>query len=213
MATRLAVHRTILVVDVEQFGDPTRSNLDRLAVRDGMYQSLTQAFMAAGVPWLDCDREDRGDGILVVIPPTVAKSVLVESIPEHLAATLTAHNNTHDAPGRIRLRMALHAGEIHYDDHGVVGRAIDHTFRMLNTSELKAALAQSTSALAIITSSWFYDEVIRHGPPHIRSTFRPVHLLMKDAGTTAWISLSACAVPPVMRAASWNRLARIPRVP
>src|SRR6195256_867653 len=99
----LAVHRTILVVDVERFGDPVRSNLNRLVVRDGMYRSLTQAFLAAGVPWSECDREDRGDGVLVVIPPTVTKNLLIDSLPEHLATTLTAHNTTHAAGERIRL--------------------------------------------------------------------------------------------------------------
>lgn len=63
VGSRLAVHRTILVVDVERFADPARSNHDRLVVRDGMYHSLTQAFHATGVPWSECDREDRGDGV------------------------------------------------------------------------------------------------------------------------------------------------------
>jgi hypothetical protein len=37
---RLAVHRTILVVDVEGFGDHARTNRDRLAVRYGYYGIL-----------------------------------------------------------------------------------------------------------------------------------------------------------------------------
>jgi hypothetical protein len=185
----LAVHRTILVVDVERFGDPARSNLDRLVVRDGMYRSLMQAFFAAGVPWSECDREDRGDGVLVVIPPTVAKSMLIDSLPEHLAATLVAHNTTHAAAERIRLRMALHAGEIHYDEHGVVGRAIDHTFRLLDAEEFKIALACSTGALAVITSSWFFEEVVWYGSTHIRTAFRPTRVVLKETDTTAWICI------------------------
>lgn len=187
IGSRLAVHRTILIVDVERFGDPTRGNLDRLVVRDGMYRSLTQAFLAAGVPWSECDREDRGDGVLIVIPPTVPKSVLIESLPEQLATTLMAHNNAHGAAERIRLRMALHAGEIHYDDHGVVGRAIDLAFRLLDTAEFKVDLARSTGALAVITSSWFFDEVVRHSQAHIRAAFRPARVVAKETDTIAWI--------------------------
>src|SRR5262249_47714031 len=151
VGTQLATHRTILIVDIERFSDPARSNHNRLVIRDGMYRSLTQAFHATGIPWTTCDREDRGDGVLVVIPPAVAKSILIESLPESLASTLTEHNNTHDTAERIRLRMALHAGEIHYDNHGVVGRAIDHAFRLLDTQQLKTILAQSTGVLAVIT--------------------------------------------------------------
>jgi hypothetical protein len=195
IGSRLAVHRTILVVDVERFADRARSNLNRLVVRDGMYRSLTQAFRAAGIPWSECDREDRGDGVLVVIPPTVAKSVLIEPLPEHLVSTLTTHNHTHGAAERIRLRMALHAGEIHYDDHGVVGRAIDHTFRLLDTDELKRTLARSTGVLAVITSSWFFEEVVWHSQAHIRAAFRPARVAVNETATTAWISIPATSEP------------------
>jgi hypothetical protein len=189
VGSQLAVHRTILVVDVERFGDPARTNLDRLTVRDGMYRSLAQAFRATGIPWSTCDREDRGDGVLVVIPPTVAKSLLIEPLPEHLVSTLTAHNHTHRATERIRLRMALHAGEVHYDDHGVVGKAIDHTFRLVDTDELKLTLARSAGVLAVITSSWFFDEVIWHSQAHIRGAFQPAHVVAKETDTTAWIGI------------------------
>ena len=33
-----------MVVDVERFGDPARTNLDQLAVRAGLYEALEQAF-------------------------------------------------------------------------------------------------------------------------------------------------------------------------
>lgn len=191
VGSQLAVHRTILVVDVERFCDPARNNLDRLTVRDGMYRSLTQAFRAAAIPWSECDREDRGDGVLVVIPPTVAKGVLIESLPEHLISTLMTHNHTHAAAERIRLRMALHAGEIYYDDHGMVGRAINHTFRLLDTDELKITLARSSGVLAVIASSWFFEEVIWHSQAHIRATFRPARVVVKETDTTAWISTPA----------------------
>jgi hypothetical protein len=76
-----AVHQTILVVDIAGFGDRRRTDLHQLAMRDGLYRIMTRAFRQAGIPWDDCDHEDRGDGMLVLIPPTVAKSVLVESPP------------------------------------------------------------------------------------------------------------------------------------
>ena len=42
-----AVHRAIVGVDVEGFGDaPT--HLDQIAVRDGLYQALERAFTHAG---------------------------------------------------------------------------------------------------------------------------------------------------------------------
>src|SRR4051794_33882211 len=185
--SRLPVHRTILVVDVERFGDPARSNLDRLVVRAGVYRALMRAFAAVGAPWSGCDREDRGDGVLVVIPPTVAKCVLIDPLAERLAAALVTHNHAHRFTGRIRLRMALHAGEIHYDDHGVVGRAVDHAFRMLEAEEFKVAFTRSGGVLAVITSSWFFEEVVRHGRTRLREAFRPVRVAVKETEATAWM--------------------------
>jgi hypothetical protein len=106
-----AVHRTIVAVDVERFGDPRRTNPDQVAVRDGLYQALERAFSGAGIPWDDCQREDRGDGVLVLAPPELPKSPFAESLPGGLASALREHNAAHRAPEQIRLRMALHAGE------------------------------------------------------------------------------------------------------
>ena len=109
---RSAVHRTILVVDVEGFGDQRRTNPHRLAVREGMYQAVQRAFAHSGVQWGDCYRESCGDGVFVLIPAEVPKSIFIESVPRELAEALREHNAAHRAEEQIRLRMALHAGEV-----------------------------------------------------------------------------------------------------
>jgi hypothetical protein len=38
MDQHLSVHRAIVVVDVEKFGDAARTNILQLAVRDGLYR-------------------------------------------------------------------------------------------------------------------------------------------------------------------------------
>ena len=58
---------------------------------------------------------------------------------------------------RIRLRMALHAGEIIRYEHGAAGAAINLAFRLVDAEPLKAALEGSSGALAVIVSSWFFE--------------------------------------------------------
>jgi len=147
---RPAVHRTILVVDVEGFGDKRRTNTDRLSVRDGMYRAVQQAFARSDVSWADCYHESCGDGVFVLIPAEVPKGLFVESIPRELAESLHEHNAAHGAPQQIRLRMALHAGEVYYDEHGVTAESINLAFRMLDARPLKEALADSPGSLAMI---------------------------------------------------------------
>ena len=184
-----AVHRTIVAVDVEGFGDRRGTNPHQIAVREGLYRALQQAFRAATIPWTGCHHEDRGDGVLILAPPEVAKSVFVESLPAQLVEGLREHNSTHPAPEQIRLRMALHAGELHYDDHGVTGVSVNLTFRLLDATPLKSALAESPGVLALVTSSWFFDEVVRHSPAANPLAYRPVRVAVKETDITAWVHL------------------------
>jgi tetratricopeptide (TPR) repeat protein len=185
---RLAVHRTIVVVDVEGFGDQRRSNRDQVAVRDGLYRAMRDAFGRAGIPWDDCGNEDRGDGVFVLVPAEVPKGLLVESLPSALVTALRAHNGAHPGPEQIRLRMALHAGEVRYDEHGVTAAAVNLAFRLLDASVLKAALASSPGVLAVITSSWFFEEVVRDSAADA-SAYRPVEVAVKETSATGWICL------------------------
>ncbi len=185
---RLAVHRTIVVVDVEGFGDRRRTNRHQVAVREGLYGAMQEAFRRAGVPWDGCGVEDRGDGVLILVPAEVPKSLFVESLPSALATALHAHNDAHTGQERIRLRMALHAGEVNYDDHGVTAASINLAFRLVDSDGLKAALAGSSGVLAIIASSWFFEEVVRHSAID-PAAYRPVRVHVKETSTSGWIFL------------------------
>jgi hypothetical protein len=133
-----AVHRTIVIVDVENFGDPARTNAHQLAVRSVLYETFRRSFAKARISWAACTTEDRRDGILVLVPPSVPKSWLVTRLPAHLARILVQHNATCPAQERIRLRMALHAGEVHHDIHGSVGMSIIRAFRLVQAPASKA---------------------------------------------------------------------------
>jgi hypothetical protein len=185
----VAVHRTIVCVDVEGFGDRRRTNRDQIAVRAGMYRALRTAFTRSELVWDSCYREDRGDGILVLVPADVPKELLIAPLQGELAAELARHNQTTSRQRRIRLRAAVHAGEIHYDEHGVTGTAINMAFRLLEAATLKERLRGSPGALALIASQWFYDEVIRHSPRCTPARYRPVQVAVKETQAVAWVFL------------------------
>lgn len=192
---RLAVHRTIVVVDVEGFGDRGRTNVHQVIIRDGLYRVMREAFGRAGISWDGCDHEDRGDGVLVLVPAEVPKGLLVESLPSAVVMGLRKHNVAHPRPEQIRLRMALHAGEVRYDEHGVTGASVNLAFRLLEADPLKQALAGSPGALAVIASPWFFDEVARH--TDLAGEYRCVDVAVKETRTTGWICLPdrAAAAP------------------
>ncbi|MBB5959566.1 DNA-binding SARP family transcriptional activator/tetratricopeptide (TPR) repeat protein [Saccharothrix tamanrassetensis] len=184
-----AVHRTIVVVDVEGFGDPSRTLPHQLGTRAGLYRVLAEALGTAGVRWEDCYHEDRGDSVFVLVPPDVPKAPVVEVVPEALARGLREHNATGPPEQRTRLRMAVHAGEVAFDAHGVTSTALTTAFRLLDAAALRQALADSPGVLALIVSGWVFDEVVRHSAVLDPATFRPEAIADEDVRDTAWIAL------------------------
>ena len=180
---------TIFAVDIAGFSGPSRTRANYVALREGMYQAVEQAFLQSGVPWADCYQEGAGDGILALAPATVRKSGFVGNLPLALVSALQAHNAEHPPEERIRLRLVLHAGEVTRDERGVDGPAIIHAFRLLDSAPLKAALAESTGVLAIIASARFYDEVIRQRPEYAPEEYEQVSVAVKETHGIAWVRL------------------------
>ncbi len=187
MHQQLAVHRAIMVVDVERFGDPARTNLNQLAVRDGLYKALIQASGESGIEWGSCVSEDRGDGALILVPPEVPKAYLAASLPGRLAAAVSRHNAGCAGPEQMRLRVALHAGEVYRDAHGVAGSAVNHAFRLAEAPALRSALAASPGVLVVIVSDWLFSEVVRHDPAAEPSSYRKVQVAVKETAAVGWI--------------------------
>ena len=148
---------------------------------------LREAFGRAGISWDDCRHEDRGDGVFVLVPAEVPKGLLAESLPPALVTALRAHNAAHPGAEQIRLRMALHAGEVRYDEHGVTAASVNLAFRLLEAGALKAALAASPGVLAVIASSWFFEEVVRHSSA--APAYYLVEVAVKETTTTGWVCL------------------------
>jgi hypothetical protein len=71
----------------------------------------------------------------------------------------------------------------------VTAASINLAFRLLDCAPLRDALAGSPGVLAVIASSWFFEEVIRHIPAAARSAYRPVPVTVKETTTTGWICL------------------------
>ena len=111
------VHHTIFVVEIEGFASAGRTNMHRLTLRAGLYDVVQGALVGSGVSWLDCYHSDLVDGVLLLVPADYPKAVFSELVPVALTALLAEHNRVHRLPERIRLRVALHAGEVSYDPY------------------------------------------------------------------------------------------------
>lgn len=156
-------HRSIVSVDIE--GSTARTNPAKGFLRHVMYELIEAALEACGISEEHRDpMVDRGDGVLVLIHPVdeAPKTLLLTTLVPTLSALLGQHNV--DRPDhRLRLRAAVHAGEVHYDRQGCFGEALDITFRLLDAPEVKNTLSRTEAPLVLVVSDDIYRAVIRHG--------------------------------------------------
>jgi tetratricopeptide (TPR) repeat protein len=82
---------------------------------------------------------------------------------------------------------------VRYDDHGVVGTPVNHAFRLLDSMAFKTEFAQTEEPLGVITSSWFFEEVVRHSDTS--AAYRPITVTVKETDTIAWIRLGDSVAP------------------
>jgi hypothetical protein len=134
--------------------------------------------------------EDRGDGLLTVIPPAVSTGLVLQRLLGEMPTTLEAHNRAHRASARFQLRLAVNVGPVVSDAVGVSGEAIIVVARLIEALGFKTAIAQSMAGFGVIVSPFVYETVIRHGADAGEvARFSPVSVEVKESRTTAWMRL------------------------
>lgn len=169
MNTENMCYRVIMALDIEK--STTHTNPAKAHLRRAMYDALDHALRAGGIndhhrdPFIDC-----GDGVLVLLHPTehAPKIRVLDTVMPQLAKRL--EDQRHHP---LRLRAVAHAGEIHHDQQGCYGEALDVAFRLLNAPRVKIELHHSRSPLTLVVSDDIYRSIVRHGYPGIiESTYQ-----------------------------------------
>ncbi|HLN67507.1 MAG TPA: FxSxx-COOH system tetratricopeptide repeat protein [Streptosporangiaceae bacterium] len=182
---------SVLFTDVAGFGDPKRNDDDRQAVRTALYEISRSALEASGVPWTSCYYEDRGDGTVIVVPPTIATVRVVDPLIPELASRLRQYNRRASDVVQIQLRVALHVGPVGRDAEGLNGEAIIVAARILEAPALKARLAADQADLMFAASDFVYDHVVRHCVGRVDSaTFEHVDYEVKKLRVSAWVHMA-----------------------
>ncbi|MDN3353674.1 hypothetical protein [Actinomadura sp. DC4] len=178
---------TLIAVDICAFGDLRRDDLVQLHLRDQMYRILSQACTMTGLSLPDCYNEDRGDGVLIVAPPEPPADDLLAPFAYHLTAVLRRYNRLAGPISHIRMRVALHTGLAHRDNHGVAGRSLVHLFRLLEAGSFKAACAASAADIGVIVSDRLYEDALAHGALIDPCDFQKLRVTCKETRTWAWV--------------------------
>lgn len=174
-------------------------NAEKLVLRKVLYDIIDRAFQAARVSAAACRIEDRGDGVLIVVPSHIPESRLVGVWIEEMYQALRTHNGRADGPGRVRLRIGMHSGQVHADTHGVAGADVELACRLGESAAARATLDLVHAAhLVVVVSESVYHSVVRHGGRFIEpESYRSVRARMKETDTTGWVMVPGYSVPPI----------------
>jgi hypothetical protein len=196
-------HRSIIAVDIER--STSRTNPVKAEQRRVVYEMFDTALRSAGIQERHRDRFiDRGDGILALIHPVdqAPKALLLTRAIPALHRLSVGHNDSlprASQPQRqMRLRVVIHAGEVHYDTNGCFGEALDLAFRLLDAAQVKKALRAANDPLVLVVSEDIHRSVIRHAYDGIdEHTFRPlVRVQIAGRRHTGWIHIPGAATRP-----------------
>jgi len=151
--------RVIVALDIE--GSTSRPDPVKAELRTMIYELFDAALRSAGITARRRDRfADRGDGLLALIDPADQALLLSFAFPS-FSRLLAGYNaglpDPDDRDRRLRVRAVVHCGNVHDDDNGCFGEALDIAFRLLDAPSVKEALKTARGAVLLVVSSDIRD--------------------------------------------------------
>jgi len=179
-------HMSVMVIDVSGFG--RLDNRAQSAVRAALHAMVRHAFRRAGLRW-SLSVEDRGDGMILLVPATKSTVSLLDPVVPLLAAQVRRHNES-GAP-RIRMRVSLHVGVVGRDPTGWVGYDLIAACRLVDSPVVRRYLAQRPDTdVVVAVSEVVYTGIVAHRYRSLDpDTYEPLHVSVKELNTRAWVHI------------------------
>ncbi|QES49642.1 hypothetical protein DEJ50_19350 [Streptomyces venezuelae] len=196
------LNRNLLLLDIEKFSD--RDDVEQAYLRRMLYDVLDRVLQEAGIDQTHHRRDDRGDGVLVMIDANAPLTALLRVLLTEAPAQLRSVNRMASSAAQIRLRAVVATGFVTVDaNDGGVGDDLNLAFRLLDADGLRAALRERTEDIALCVSESVYTGIVRHDHTGIpRSAFHEFTVNSKNGPLKAWLygplpaAVSAAAPAP-----------------
>jgi len=194
---RRSRYYALAVLDVENWSG--RPAVNAANIQDALRWMEDRALASAGIDRAAVKRQARGDGAILALPGDVAKEMITAPFVEALREAVEEHDADCDERESIRIRLALHAGDVLDGEGEWAGQAVIVACRLVDSAVIKRVLAASNpSPLALIVSDAWYDSVVKEG--HVSSQgYRQVRVQEKTFVGRAWIKVPGRTQPPGVR--------------
>ncbi|MFD9603148.1 hypothetical protein [Streptomyces sp. NPDC059970] len=201
-----ATHCWVVVLDIENFS--SRSDPIQRSLRSGMYEVLREALVRAGLSADGIVTEDRGDGVLMIVPAAVSPIDLagpfVRALDDELKQKAVVYSPAH----AMRFRVAMHQGLASRDGEGWSGDAVNTACRLVDAGPLREVLAASASSrMVFVVSDEIYRAVVRHGHRSIDpAAYLPMPFRTKHGELIeSWVTVPGSPAPAGLRATALDR--------
>ena len=181
--------RVLVAVDMESYSG--RDNVLQYRAQLAFQKIMKEACEELGFDRVNWLIQQGGDGELAILPAGTSERAVVTRLTPTVDRLLREHNRGLAPEARIRLRIGVHEGLVHFDGaNGYPGDAVVTACRLVDSPQLKAALRQFPgAAVALIVSDRIDQDVVRH-----YHDLRPEHFLRvaanlpeKNFEAVAWI--------------------------
>ncbi|WP_280396120.1 hypothetical protein [Nocardia brasiliensis] len=185
------IRRALLVLDVEGSSD-----LDNVEL--GLMRATLYRLLDASLPNLEAvaAKEDRGDGGMLVLDLPVLN--VLDQIVEDLLDGVRKYNQTVDPSDWLRIRVAVHEGYVHEDEHGWHSDALTATFRMNGDELVKHALKNAARANGVVViSDAVYQSVVRHSyrPTVTPAGYGSAVISPREGDVRIWVRIPGYPTP------------------
>lgn len=196
--TREALPHWIVLLDIEDFGsrpDPVRSRL-----REAMHSMAGSALTHAGLDPDRCPRQDRGDGLLILIPGSVSPGRLLQPFVSSLDIDLRTHLETHNASHRMRLRVGISRGLVAVEGSQWAGAVVENLAELVEAAAVSGVFARAIRArLMLVVPDDLYGSVVLQDRSRglDPAAFGPRDYVTKQGRTLrGWVTLPGYPRPP-----------------
>ena len=184
---------TVVLTDITGFGSRERTDRERQSIRAAHLKLVRGSLRSL---WDKSIFADQGDGLLIVVPPAVPTTTIMERLHRDLPRDLRRHNRAHGDSSRLRLRVAVDVGPVMNDPVGVTGEALIRAARLLDAPVLRREMASTGGDLGVIVSTFVYETTLRHAEEREGSgQYQAVKVNVKGSRVPAWMRLTRSDPP------------------
>ncbi|WP_216590911.1 hypothetical protein [Streptomyces brasiliscabiei] len=177
----VVAQRLVVVIDVARFA--THSDRDQMAVRRHVAEAVDLSLSALQVDLDDSRQEDRGDGVLILFPPSVPSPYIVGMWVALLHKELQRINADRDEA--IQLRVGMQKGAVALDQHGVAGITVNGATRLCDSNRTRN-LQTDGNELVLAISEALYKGAVDGYPLADPDKFTHATVPTKTGVTLAW---------------------------